>query len=71
MLSYPNPVTFSINEVTIGISTNDILFHLASEEVSRQSADVPSDRLGRLAEHVVQQQMCACSRGAVIPHGRT
>ena len=58
VLCYPNPVTFSINEVTIGISTSDILFHLASEEVSRQPADAPSDRLTRLAEHIVQQQLC-------------
>ena len=50
-------MTFSVNEVTIGVSTNDILLHLAAEEVSRQPADAPSDRMARLVEHVIHQRV--------------
>jgi hypothetical protein len=28
-----NPAIFTVNEVTIGITTNDILFHLSGDEV--------------------------------------
>ena len=56
-MCYPNPVTFSVNEVTIGVSTNDILLHLAAEEVIRQPADAPSDRMARLVEHVIHQRV--------------
>jgi len=28
-----NPAVFTVNEVTIGITTNDILFHLSGDEV--------------------------------------
>ena len=57
VLCYPNPVTFSINELTVGISTNDILMHLSREEVSRRGPnDIAVDRMARLAEHVLQQR---------------
>lgn len=29
-----NPAIFRVNEVTFGITTNDVLFHLSGEEVS-------------------------------------
>lgn len=35
----PNPCTFSINEVSVGIATTDILFHLRKEEISQKAID--------------------------------
>ena len=46
-----NPCTFRINEVVVSISTSDILLHLSGNEASR----ISSDRLSRLARHVVEQ----------------
>ncbi|KJE90464.1 hypothetical protein CAOG_01774 [Capsaspora owczarzaki ATCC 30864] len=51
-----NPGTFVINEVTIGIITSDILFHLSSEETARARAGDTSDRLARLAGHLLDQR---------------
>ena len=51
----PNPCTFMLNEITFTISTNDILFHLSGEEISRSS--VPSmDRVSRLCRHLLSQR---------------
>lgn len=33
MFCMSNPAIFTINEVTVGITTNDILFHLSGDEV--------------------------------------
>lgn len=33
MFCMSNPAIFTVNEVTIGITTNDILFHLSGDEV--------------------------------------
>lgn len=67
----PNPSMFAINEVLIGVSTADILFHLGAEELSRlakpqiqstQNATQPqinqnnTDRMSRLVKHLFQQQ---------------
>lgn len=49
----PNPCTFSINEVMFGCTSHDALFALSSEEIS---ANVPGDRLARLASHFIRQQ---------------
>jgi DNA polymerase alpha subunit B len=46
-----NPCTFKINEIVVSISTTDILLHLSGNEASRLS----SDRLSRLARHVIEQ----------------
>jgi len=51
-----NPCTFRVRGVTIGISTNDILKALAAEEAPRQDSTKPSDRMARLADHLVSQQ---------------
>lgn len=50
----PDPCTIMINDVSIGITSTDILFHLGAEEVS--SFTVRTDRLGRLADHLLKQQ---------------
>ena len=53
VLSYPNPVTFYINEVAVGITSNDIIFHLSNEETSR---GVAGNRINRLASYVIDQR---------------
>jgi len=49
-----DPCTLMVNDVCFGITSTDILFHLGAEEVS--SFNVRSDRLGRLANHLLLQQ---------------
>ncbi|KAJ1907500.1 DNA-directed DNA polymerase alpha subunit pol12, partial [Coemansia sp. IMI 209127] len=51
--SLSNPAQISINGVNFAISNIDVLFHLVKEEVSR--LPVLSDRLPRLAWHLVEQ----------------
>lgn len=50
----PDPCTLMINDVSVGLTSTDILFHLGAEEVS--SFTVRTDRLGRLADHLLKQQ---------------
>ena len=49
-----DPSTIMINDVSIGMTSTDILFHLGAEEVS--SFTVKTDRLGRIADHLLRQQ---------------
>jgi DNA polymerase alpha subunit B len=42
-----------VNEVLFGITSNDVLFSLSSEEVS---CNIEGNRLTRLAAHLLQQQ---------------
>ncbi|KAJ1895453.1 DNA-directed DNA polymerase alpha subunit pol12 [Kickxella alabastrina] len=49
-----NPAQVSVNGVVFAVANIDILFHLVKEEVSRLPA--PSDRLPRLAWHLVEQR---------------
>lgn len=52
---FSNPCIFSINDITIGISTNDILFNLVSE--SCQKIDKLSiSRIARSSEELINQQ---------------
>jgi DNA polymerase alpha subunit B len=51
-----NPATFCVNEVTIGVNTSDILFHMGTEEISRVPQIAGQGRLGRLAEHLLLQR---------------
>ncbi|KAH7286032.1 hypothetical protein KP509_33G056000 [Ceratopteris richardii] len=50
-----NPGVFALNELAIGCCTVDVLRHLSSEEASRVPAGVSSDRLARLASHIISQ----------------
>ncbi|CAZ83810.1 unnamed protein product [Tuber melanosporum] len=44
----PNPATFSINEIVFSVSTNDILFHMTSQEISRNPQDTnPTARFSK------------------------
>jgi hypothetical protein len=67
VVAYPNPTTFSVNEVTLGVCTADPLFALAAEEAARvppppeDGTAAGPDRLSRLAEHIIQQQLCVHS----------
>ncbi|XP_022776257.1 DNA polymerase alpha subunit B-like isoform X7 [Durio zibethinus] len=55
--SLTNPGIFEADEVKIGCCTVDILKHLSGEELSRHSVDgTPSDRLSRLASHILSQR---------------
>ncbi|GAB0132607.1 hypothetical protein EsDP_00001037 [Epichloe bromicola] len=47
-----NPMTLSMNEMVIGISSQDILYELRSEELSRASGDL----MGRLCRYLVEQR---------------
>ncbi|XP_077227230.1 DNA polymerase alpha 2 [Tasmannia lanceolata] len=52
-----NPGIFNVNEVIVGCCTVDILKQLSSEEIWRMPADKPSsDRMGRLATHLLSQR---------------
>jgi len=63
----PNPVIFSLDEVTIAVSSADALLDLSREELARPSTtkmegDIvgegggqPQDRLARLANHMIHQ----------------
>jgi len=53
VLCYPNPVNLYINEVAIGISSVDVIFHLSSEEASRGLTD---NRINRLAGYLLDQR---------------
>lgn len=50
----PNPAWLRVNEVTIGVSSSDVLFDLSGDEVS--AGGQGTNRLARLAGHMVQQQ---------------
>lgn len=53
--SLGNPSQFSLNELTIGCCTVDVLRHLSSEEAARVPAGATGDRLARLAAHMIGQ----------------
>ncbi|CCJ30096.1 unnamed protein product [Pneumocystis jirovecii] len=50
----PNPALFSLNEVIIGISSNDILMSLSKSEIIK--SPLYSNALARLSYHVIQQR---------------
>ena len=50
----PNPAWLRVNEVTIGVSSSDVLFDLSGDEVS--AGGQGTNRLARLAGHMLQQQ---------------
>jgi DNA polymerase alpha subunit B len=51
--TFSNPATFTIKEVTIGVTTSDVLFDLTKQETSRGQS---GDRMSRLANHVLGQR---------------
>lgn len=53
--SLGNPGLFSLNELTVGCCTVDVLRHLSSDETARVPAGATGDRLARLASHMIGQ----------------
>lgn len=49
-----NPCTFRINEIVVGVTSTDVLFHMSADELNAHL--VPGSRLARIAQHLVQQQ---------------
>lgn len=57
IVSLPNPCVVSVNEVLIGISSTDILFHLSSQEIAKHAnISVSPDRVACLTRHLLQQR---------------
>ena len=48
-----NPSTIQINEIVIGITSMDVLFHIGCEETNSK---LMGNRLSRLAQHILQQR---------------
>lgn len=52
-----NPVTFSLNEIVIAISTNDILYGLKREQcVGGVQRDITQNPLARVSRHMIEQR---------------
>lgn len=49
-----NPCTFRINEVIVGVTSTDVLFHMCAEEINSNLE--PGSRLRRVAQHLLMQQ---------------
>lgn len=50
----PNPCTFCINEIVVGVSSTDALFHTSTNETN---GNLPAgSRLARIAQHMLQQR---------------
>mmetsp|Transcript_38557 Transcript_38557/g.115710 ORF Transcript_38557/g.115710 Transcript_38557/m.115710 type:complete len:512 (-) Transcript_38557:165-1700(-) len=50
----PNPCTLRINELTIGVTSTDVLLHMSQDEANANLE--PGSRMTRLAQHLVQQR---------------
>ncbi|KDR20724.1 DNA polymerase alpha subunit B isoform X2 [Zootermopsis nevadensis] len=50
----PDPCVVDIHGLTIGVTSTDVLLHLGKEEISQLR--LGSDRLGRIAGHILSQQ---------------
>jgi len=48
-----NPCTLQINEIVIGITSTDVLFHMSADETNAHL--IPGSRLGRIAQHLIEQ----------------
>ncbi|KAM4056258.1 DNA polymerase alpha/epsilon subunit [Hirsutella rhossiliensis] len=49
-----NPMTLSMNEMVLGVSSQDVLYQLRSEELATGAA--PGDLMGRLCRYLVEQR---------------
>jgi DNA polymerase alpha subunit B len=49
-----NPCTLKINEFVLGVTSTDVLLHLNADETNGNLE--PGSRLGRIAQHLLQQQ---------------
>ncbi|KAF2225820.1 DNA polymerase alpha subunit B N-terminal-domain-containing protein [Elsinoe ampelina] len=51
-----NPITLSINELVVGISSQDVLYEMQRQLVSQGSKGVADDLLARLTSSLIQQR---------------
>ena len=57
LILFPNPVTFSVNEIVFGVSSADCIVHLGSKEFSKiNSKDVKEPRIPSLYRYLLEQQ---------------
>ncbi|ESQ28529.1 hypothetical protein EUTSA_v10018287mg [Eutrema salsugineum] len=56
MTSLSNPGTFEANQVKVGCCTVDVLKHLSGEEMSKNPSGATTDRMSRLASHLLRQR---------------
>ena len=49
-----NPAMIKVNEVVVGVTSTDVLMQLGKAEIAQRP--MSSNRLGRLAEHLLKQQ---------------
>eukprot|EP00586_Coscinodiscus_wailesii_P013000 CAMPEP_0172500080 /NCGR_PEP_ID=MMETSP1066-20121228/134475_1 /TAXON_ID=671091 /ORGANISM="Coscinodiscus wailesii, Strain CCMP2513" /LENGTH=570 /DNA_ID=CAMNT_0013274157 /DNA_START=155 /DNA_END=1867 /DNA_ORIENTATION=+ len=49
----PNPATIAVNDLTVGVTSTDILLHLSSDEIHR---NLPQNRIATLAQHLMKQK---------------
>lgn len=50
----PNPCTLKINEVVIGVSSTDVMFHMSADETNSNLP--PGTRMTRISQHLLQQR---------------
>mmetsp|Transcript_34652 Transcript_34652/g.73024 ORF Transcript_34652/g.73024 Transcript_34652/m.73024 type:complete len:750 (-) Transcript_34652:180-2429(-) len=67
-----NPCTLRINDITLGVTSTDVLFHIASDECNANLA--PGTRLSRIGQHLVQQRsfypLFPAAKGTSLDLGR-
>jgi DNA polymerase alpha subunit B len=49
-----NPCTLKINEIIVGVTATDALFHISADETNANLE--PGSRLGRISQHMLQQR---------------
>jgi len=51
-----NPITISINELVVGISSQDVLFEMQRQTVAQNTNKISDDLLARLSGNLIQQR---------------
>ena len=49
-----NPCTLKINEMTVGVTSTDVMLHISTDETNANLA--PGSRMSRIAQHLLQQR---------------
>jgi len=49
-----NPCTLKINELVVGVTSTDVLFHIGADETNANLP--PGSRLERISQHLIQQR---------------
>eukprot|EP00970_Alexandrium_tamarense_P000673 scaffold71_cov174-Alexandrium_tamarense.AAC.7 len=68
-----NPCTLKINELSVGVTSSDVLFHISSDETNANLP--PGGRLTRIAQHLIQQRsyypLFPAAKGACLDLSRS